>query len=64
MPNYDYRCRACGQEFTVKVSLAEKEQVVCPNCNSRNLQQLFREVNLFRYGSSCQLSSYGRSGTS
>jgi putative FmdB family regulatory protein len=41
MPTYEYRCRACSEEFTRIMSLSdfEKGGVVCPKCGSTDVKQ-------------------------
>jgi putative FmdB family regulatory protein len=38
MPLYDFRCRACSEQFEGLVR--PSETVVCPSCGSRDLEQL------------------------
>lgn len=36
MPNYDYRCTACGVEFEMQTTIAERDEptkVPCPACD-------------------------------
>jgi len=42
MPAYDFKCKSCGHTFTSRVSISERDKVRCPECNSKNLQQLFQ----------------------
>ena len=39
MPAYDFRCSDCGELFTVRCSISEKENVTCPRCGSKNITQ-------------------------
>jgi putative FmdB family regulatory protein len=43
MPQYDYRCAKCKKEFTVFLSLSEKEKKkpVCTHCGSKKVRQQF-----------------------
>ncbi|MEW6410575.1 MAG: zinc ribbon domain-containing protein [Nitrospirota bacterium] len=43
MPAYEYKCLDCNRVFTAFLSFKEKEQgdVQCPNCGSKNLQQIY-----------------------
>ncbi len=41
MPTYDFRCKACENKFTVRISISERQGVKCPNCNSSAVQQIF-----------------------
>ncbi|BCV20866.1 FmdB family zinc ribbon protein [Moorella sp. Hama-1] len=46
MPTYDFRCQECGERFTVKMSLKEKDKATCPACGSQKLQQLFTGITI------------------
>lgn len=46
MPTYDFSCKECKNKFTVKVSIKEKANVLCPKCNSKEIEQRFTRVNL------------------
>lgn len=43
MPVYEYICKKCNKEFTISMSLQEKEskKVKCPECKSVRTQQVF-----------------------
>ena len=64
---YAFVCDTCGASFTVKATLAEKEQglvLVCPQCKSRDVSQDFSGVGLLRGPGSAGPSGCGpRSGT-
>lgn len=50
---YAYRCEACGEQFTVRATLAEKERGLyphCPVCGSRDVAQEFGSVGVIRSG--------------
>jgi putative FmdB family regulatory protein len=50
---YAYRCEACGEQFTVRATLAEKERGLsprCPLCGSRNVMQDYAGVGIARSG--------------
>ena len=43
MPVYDFKCRACGKEFTVTAAVSQLEKGKagkCPECGKKNAQQL------------------------
>lgn len=42
MPMYDYKCRECGKEFLLALTLKEHEcgTASCPSCGSKDLEQL------------------------
>ena len=42
MPAYDFKCKNCGHAFTSRMSISERDKVRCPECNSKNLQQIFQ----------------------
>ena len=46
MPTYDYRCAACGKQFTQEASISQHEvqQPACPKCGSHNVAQSFSSV--------------------
>lgn len=49
MPDYDFRCKACGHTFTLSTaSVEEIEQVEpqCPQCDSVELSRLIRRVGI------------------
>ncbi len=50
---YAYRCEDCGEQFTVRATLAEKERGLtprCPACGSREVDQDFASVGIVRSG--------------
>ncbi len=46
MPLFDFRCHACGHEFTELVSLKDKEHVKCPKCGEGPVHQLYRPFSI------------------
>ena len=42
MSQYVFHCRACKKEFTqvLHMSDREKDEVVCPHCGSKRVEQL------------------------
>ena len=44
MPTYDYRCKKCGHQFEVRMSLSEherrKQKPACPQCKSHAVAQV------------------------
>lgn len=46
MPEYEYRCEACQEEFTVKLSVKEhvkqdrQHEVHCPRCGSTDVKHV------------------------
>ena len=41
MPQYSFLCRACNKQFskTLTISEYEKSGILCPHCNSKDVQQ-------------------------
>ena len=41
MPEYTFRCEACGKRFTVTMGIVEhgKVKVTCPKCSSKKVRQ-------------------------
>ncbi|NMA62154.1 MAG: zinc ribbon domain-containing protein [Firmicutes bacterium] len=55
MPLYDFRCEKCQHAFEANVSLKDKEAGVkpsCPNCESKEVSQIFRPLGFIRRQSS------------
>ena len=49
MPTYDFRCRSCGESFSVTTrTYAEYDSAVlaCPGCGSAELARLIRRVSI------------------
>jgi putative FmdB family regulatory protein len=46
MPAYDFACQSCGERFSVSVKISEKNDVVCPKCSSREIEQRFTSVGV------------------
>ena len=47
MPTYDFRCKACGREFEVTSSFAERdERAVCPACGSHKVQTVIKTFSI------------------
>ncbi|MDZ7821352.1 MAG: FmdB family zinc ribbon protein [Candidatus Marinimicrobia bacterium] len=40
MPNYQYRCKACGREFLRFQSISDEPLTVCPECGGELLRLL------------------------
>lgn len=48
MPYYEYRCLDCRKRFTTFFTFAEygKKPVVCPHCQSQNVQRRINKVRI------------------
>jgi putative FmdB family regulatory protein len=43
MPYYDFRCKECDHQFTIRASFAEKDaglHPICPTCEAVETEQL------------------------
>ena len=66
MPIFEYKCNDCGKKFDVlHKSSANLEEVVCPDCQSKNSKKLLSSFSAsissggFEGGSSCSDGSCG-----
>ncbi|MFZ5645740.1 MAG: FmdB family zinc ribbon protein [Bacillota bacterium] len=59
MPIYDFRCKKCRHKFTVLTGISERDRVECPQCRSKEVEQLISACSV-RSGSGC--SGPGGSG--
>jgi len=44
MPAYEYKCKSCGKEFTVYLSMREFDahpKIKCPKCESSSVERKF-----------------------
>lgn len=46
MPTYDFQCQKCNKNFTVMVSLKDKDKTTCPQCGSKEIKQQFKRINV------------------
>lgn len=52
MPQYDYHCEHCENEFTLDLSIAEHErkekerEIRCPKCNSSAVKHVIQSINV------------------
>lgn len=55
MPNYEFSCAACGEGFTMEMTVSERggAQISCPACGSRETNQVFRAVHINTRKASC-----------
>lgn len=66
MPAYDFRCKNCQTQTTIHQTYEQYgvEEVVCPNCDSRDMQRIIGRVRFSRseesrMGSLDDMSSWG-----
>ncbi|MEW6556802.1 MAG: zinc ribbon domain-containing protein [Elusimicrobiota bacterium] len=46
MPLYTYICKDCGESFELLVGInANREELKCEKCNSKNIQRTFASFN-------------------
>lgn len=55
MPFYTFQCNACGEQFEVKCSIAEKDSgsIVCPKCGANELDRVFAGFSIAVKGAAC-----------
>ncbi len=41
MPVYGFKCKECGESFTLFLSISKKDEAQCPRCKSRELAEDF-----------------------
>ena len=48
VPNYEFRCRKCGADFTLALTLKEyeKKDVVCPTCKAADVERVFSTLQV------------------
>ena len=48
MPEYDFRCKACGHTFSVMsaVEAIDELEPVCPRCDATDIRRLIRRVGI------------------
>jgi putative FmdB family regulatory protein len=52
MPEYDYHCQKCQNDFTVELSIAEhetrdkKHKIRCPKCDSSEVRHVIGAVTV------------------
>lgn len=66
MPTYDFVCKDCSHRFSLFLSIKEKDQVRCPQCQSPAVSQLFTGFlyNKGAAGGEASTKSSGCSGKS
>ena len=62
MPFYTFQCNACGEQFEVNCTIAEKDSgsIVCPKCGANGLDRVFAGFSVAVKGnSSCRGAASG-----
>lgn len=60
MPTYEFTCLDCRNHFDVFTSISNKENVVCPKCEGKHLQEAF---GAFFVGGNVSSPSAGTGGS-
>lgn len=58
MPNYDYRCNACGHRFEKKQRITEAAGAQCPQCADAGCERLITGGTFHLRGSGWYASDY------
>ena len=62
MPIYEYRCKACGNDFEKLVHLSSKDPIRCPKCESEDVSKKISMVASGKSGcEGCTSTSCGPS---
>ncbi len=50
MPYYDLKCSKCGNIFSTKATIKEREnkEIACEKCSGNELEAVFTSVNIVR----------------
>jgi len=59
LPLYEFVCRKCGEEFTTRMSMSEREQAKCPQCASDQLKQKWGGNFIVGGGRGCEYPPRG-----
>lgn len=62
MPIYEFKCRSCESEF--EKLIFNRDDVVCPDCDSRDLERLMSACAVKTEGGGSAASGGGCSGCS
>ena len=58
MPIYTYVCKDCGEKFDLIIGVnAEKVQLKCVKCASKNIEKTFSAFSVGNAGGSCSTGS-------
>jgi len=59
MPLYEFLCQECGEQFTIRVSISEKDGTKCPQCASNEVKQKLGGNFIVPGNSGCQSPPQG-----
>ncbi len=64
MPDYEYKCKNCGEKFEIRRSLQEQEKgSKCPRCGAHDTYRVFSvfgsRSSASKYAPSSSRSSFG-----
>lgn len=57
MPTYDFKCNRCDHRFSIFTTISERDKVVCPKCQNKEVSQLFTGCSISSKGSKCGFNS-------
>jgi putative FmdB family regulatory protein len=46
MPEYDYRCADCKEDFTIERSMSDSSAVSCTKCGSKSANRVWNAVQV------------------
>jgi putative FmdB family regulatory protein len=64
LPTYEFRCNECKQNFEKFQRTTANIEVICPNCQSKNVQRLISAgLGLIFKGSGFYVNDYAKAST-
>lgn len=64
MPNYHYRCKACGHDFTKHQDFNDAPIKVCPVCKKEEVRKVYSAVPISFKGSGFYRTDSGSGSSS
>lgn len=58
MPNYDYKCKDCGNIFEVFHSMSENPEIVCPVCGAKAQKKIGAGAGIVFKGNGFYVTDY------
>lgn len=48
MPRYEFECNKCKENFEILMSIKDREsaKIICPECKSNDIAQIFTGINI------------------